>query len=254
MLKIDLKTFLYRIRFLFRGYPKEFSGFSFLIDESLRRLNLGNEDDFIRHMIKFLPKDGVFIDVGANLGIHSIIAASHMGKGCKVIAVEPIKSNQKLLHKNIKLNKLSERITLIPSALSSKKGIQKMYFEDGFSPAASFKSEPFLNNAVKVPTETLDSIIFSHKLIPNLIKIDVEGAEYEVLKGGKKTLSITNNLLIEIHNYKLSEFETSLDEILSFLKEFGFKSKILAEYNNQTGLNYSHYFFTKNNLNSNKLI
>ena len=116
MLKIDLKTFLYKIRFLFRGYPKEFSGFNLLIDESLRRLNLGNEDDFINHMIKFLPKDGVFIDVGANLGIHSIIAAKHMGKGCKVIAIEPINSNQKLLHKNIKLNKISERITLIPSA------------------------------------------------------------------------------------------------------------------------------------------
>ena len=51
---------------------------------------------------------------------------------------------------------------------------------------ASFKSESFLNNSVKVTTETLDSIIFRHKLTPNLIKIDVEGAEYEVLKGSKK--------------------------------------------------------------------
>ena len=246
MIKIDLKTFLFKIRFLFKGYPKKFSGFNLLIDESLRRLNLGNEDDFVNHIIKFLPKDGVFIDVGANLGIHSIIAAKHMGKHCKVIAVEPIKSNQKLLKRNIKLNKVSERVTLIPTAVSSKKGIQTMYFEDGFSPAASFKSESFLNNSVKVQTETLDSIIFENKLLPNLIKIDVEGAEYEVLKGSKKTLSITNNLLIEIHNYKLNEFNTSLAKILDYLKEFGFKYKILAEYNNQTGLNYSHYFFSKN--------
>lgn len=246
MLKIDLKTFLFKIRYLFKGYPKKFSGFNLLIDESLRRLNLGNEDDFVSHIIKFLPKDGVFIDIGANLGIHSIIAARHMGKDCKVIAVEPIKSNQKLLKRNIKLNKISEKVTLIPTALSSEKGTQTMYFEDGFSPAASFKSDSFLNNSVNVPTETLDSIISKYKLAPNLIKIDVEGAEYEVLKGSKKTLSITNNLLIEIHNYKLNEFGTSLDEILAFLKEFGFKSKILAEYNNQTGLNYSHYFFSKN--------
>ena len=61
MLKIDLKTFFYKVRFLFRGYPKQFSGFNLLIDESLRRLNLGNEDDFVNHMIKFLPKEGVLL-------------------------------------------------------------------------------------------------------------------------------------------------------------------------------------------------
>jgi FkbM family methyltransferase len=134
----------------------------------------------------FSLRDGVFIDIGANIGRYVIIVSKHLKSG-SVIAIEPEKNNFEILKKNIGLNKLSN-VILKNLACSDKVG--KIYFYiDGFSSGGhSIKPKKGFRK-IYVKTSRVDRILAELKIKRvDLIKIDVEGAEAEVLKGAIKTL------------------------------------------------------------------
>jgi FkbM family methyltransferase len=191
-----------------------------------------HEDDIIEH--KFTPKEGdIVIDVGAHIGPYTLIASKSVGLRGKVIAIEAAPDNFDILNRNIQLNKLTNVITLNYAAFSKEDKI-KLYLP-------SKEKEEFSNTKyntvmmerahgktkfVEVKANTLDYLLQSngikHQQV-NWIKIDVEGAEYEVLRGAKDILSKSNNisLLIEIHN--LSENSNYYEPIKEFLNSYNFK-------------------------------
>ncbi len=97
-------------------------------------------------------------------------------------------------------------------------------------------------NYVEVNTDTLDSILEQNRINHvNWIKIDVEGAEFEVLKGSTKTLSSNDiSLLVEIHNI---DDPSHYDNILDFLKYHNYE----ITFENRYGSGESHVIFRKNN-------
>jgi len=141
-----------------------------------------------------------FIDIGANVGYFSCIARS---EGKHVIAVEPLWKNLQMLLRNIELNSGSP-VEVFPLALSSEIGAMNLYgfSSTGASLLANWAGAP-VSAVRRVPVTTLDNILggrFIDKKI--LIKVDVEGFEYQLLKGSKNTLDreIKPVWLIEITN------------------------------------------------------
>ena len=183
------------------------------------------EPETLNWIDKF-EKKTTFWDVGANIGLYSCYAAKK--RECKVFAFEPSIFNIEWLGKNIFLNKLVEKIVVIPSPLSETvlenklnfSSIEwggalttfgKSYGHDGKDLKKIFEfstmgiSMDEAKNLLKIPQ-------------PMYIKIDVDGIEYLILKGGEKVLLNTKELSIEV-NEKFTEQKNNCDK---YLKELGF--------------------------------
>ena len=134
-----------------------------------------------------LPQVGRFVDIGANLGYYSCLARS---LGIPVIAFEPQAQNLACLLDNFLANGWEDNVEVLPIALSRKPGILTMYGASG--PSASLvKNWAGYSAQFKqcVPTSTLDNMLSGRDQDEQLlIKIDVEGAEAQVLKGAIATM------------------------------------------------------------------
>jgi FkbM family methyltransferase len=179
-----------------------------------------NRDDFLfmtNHeneiMEYFNPNEGdTVVDVGAHIGLYSLIAAKRVGPSGKVIAIEPDPENFKILKKNILLNQLSN-VEALECAVYSTRGKLRLFLpelEQGrtiFNTVMQDRARTS-TNFLEVEANTLDNIMDENNIQRvNYLKIDVEGAELEVLKGAVNTLSSNKDLtlLIEVHgdaNYK----------------------------------------------------
>lgn len=169
-------------------------------------------------------KEGVFIDVGANIGKYSIMIGHKLKKG-KVISIEPEKNNFKILKKNISLNKLNNVIP-INAICSNKEGKQKLFLKERDRGGHSIK-EDFGHGHEEIESVTIDSIVEKRKITEiNLIKVDVEGAELDVLKGAEKTLTKYFPMIV----FESRE-ENDLEDIREFLSKFKYEIKKIDERN-----------------------
>src|SRR5918996_3920552 len=190
------------------------------------------EDGIIEH---FTPKQGdIVVDIGAHIGRYTIIASKRVGAQGKVVAIEAHPGNFEMLNRNIKLNQLTNVIPL-NYAVYSKETKIKLYLpevESGYTIYNTIMSNRARteDKFVEVNANTLDYILQSKGITDvNWVKIDVEGAEFEVLKGASNVLSKSKDiaLLIEVHG---------LDNhipILEFVSSYNFK--IEFEKSNKTG-------------------
>lgn len=152
-----------------------------------------NDMSFLLH---FLDHESNFIDIGANVGVYSLLAAGI--KKSRTIAIEPIPQTFQYLTTNIQLNQLENLITSYNIGLSDKKG--ELHFtkdKDTINHVANSKSE----NTVSVNVDTLDNLLSHTSLSSTLIKLDVEGFEYHVLSGATNTLKNENlmALIVELN-------------------------------------------------------
>jgi FkbM family methyltransferase len=185
----------------------------------------------VRSVFQPKPNETV-IDVGAHLGLYTLIAAKLVGQNGKVISIEPDDANLVVLRKNVAINNLNNTIVL-PVALGDVSGLKKFYA--GVMPSASsfyftrWRALYKVRTVKKIITVTLDELL--EKLgIKDVewIKIDVEGAELDVLRGGESFLQNSKNLKILIRDYS--------GEAMKYLQKKGFQVKQLS---------YSYYFVFK---------
>jgi FkbM family methyltransferase len=137
---------------------------------------------------EILPRHDRFIDIGANIGIYSCLARQ-IGK--PVVAVEPLAGNVRSLLRNLSINGWRDTEVLV-AGLSNEVGIAEIF---GSDTSASLVSEWALRSGTSLIRErivltTLDSLL-AHRFADErlLIKVDVEGAEFGLLKGAFKTLA-----------------------------------------------------------------
>lgn len=150
-------------------------------------------------ILEYLDKVDQFVDVGANLGYYSCLA---LNKGKPVVAFEPQQQNLHCLFQNILANGWEGNAEVFPLALSEKPGLLTLYGASGPS-ASLIQNWAGYSSRYKqiVPVSTLDNILDGRFMDKRLfIKIDVEGAEFQVLSGAKKMLerSLKPAWLIEI--------------------------------------------------------
>jgi len=134
-----------------------------------------------------LASTDVFVDVGANIGYFSCLARSH---GVHTLAIEPLESNLRVLYKNLRANGWNDRIEVFPVAVAEAPGLLELYgVSTGASLMPGWAGASRLNARI-VPVSTLDTLLGARFATARLlIKIDVEGAEHQVLRGAKATLA-----------------------------------------------------------------
>ena len=159
----------------------------------------------------------VIYDIGANVGYFSLLAAVLAGEEGKVVAFEPLPRNTEFLKKHIALNHLST-IQVVEAAVSSHSG--EAFFDFGASTAMGHLSE---NGGLRVQMVSLDEMVSEGQLPPpNYIKIDVEGAEYEVLQGAENVIiKYRPVLFLDTHQ------RTAHQNTISFLKNQNYRFEIL---------------------------
>jgi FkbM family methyltransferase len=169
-----------------------------------------------------VKRGDVVYDLGANVGFYSLLASSLVGPEGQVFSFEPLPRNLTFLRKHLGLNGV-RNCSVMEAAVSSSDGTAK--FEMG--PNASMgQLTGDSENALSVRTIALDGLVASGQIRPpNVIKCDIEGAEYDALRGASKILSEHSPTIFlathgpEVHdrcctlltglNYKL----TSLDDL-----------------------------------------
>jgi FkbM family methyltransferase len=175
-------------------------------------------------------------DIGANIGLYSCYAAKM--RGCRVLAFEPSVFNLELLARNIFLNQLSDLITIIPLPLSAELAVSKLRLTttqwggalSTFGETYGHDGEP-IASVFEFPTIGLsmtDAVALLQLPQPNYIKMDVDGIEHLILKGGMPILRATKEVSIEIND----QFAAQSVDARKYLQEAGlsFKGKKHAEY------------------------
>lgn len=207
------------------------------------------EPETISWLNELTPSD-VLLDVGANVGIYTIFAAAT--RHCQVVAVEPESGNFHLLNKNIKLNSLHSNVKAYCIAMSDRCGFSVLNIKDtriggsnhSAGTAKDFQLNEFSPNFIQgCVAYTIDEFVSSpHVPFPTRMKIDVDGFEHLVIRGGAKTIRDPRleSLIIET-NISLSEhaemvrvllqegFRVDLDQVNRSMRKEGIFSGV-AEY------------------------
>ena len=187
---------------------------------------------------KFLKKGMVFIDVGANVGLYSLFTSRLVGKTGQVVAIEPSRREFYRLTQNLKMNK-TKNIKALKLALGNSNAIKKLNVAvspyDGHNSFGTFGYETTkIDHTEEVVTKTLDKLILETKMKQiDAIKIDVEGAELTVLKGGLRTLKLLKPLLLmELSDRTLRKQGSNSNQIWKLLTRLSY---IIYEFNQSSG-------------------
>lgn len=167
------------------------------------------------------------VDVGANIGVFSVFMARRAHQG-KVYVVEPIQLNRRLISLNLGLNGL-ENTEIIDGVLSDHLGEVDftVYENSAFSSLYDTWSGVLsIREKTRVPSRTLDSLFAERGERVDVIKIDVEGAEQLVLKGGKALFSSSElrprAILVEVSSRNQEAYGFRAGDIVSNLEELGY--------------------------------
>jgi FkbM family methyltransferase len=159
-------------------------GTRWIVAAGIHRCWLGSYEQEKLHLFARMLRPGsIVFDVGAHAGLYSLLAANRVGSDGHVYAFEPLPQNIDFLNKHLRLNALNN-VTVISAAVSDSSGIR--HFKqavDGYVGRLDDLGE------LCVSTVRLDDLYMNRQILcPDLVKIDVEGAEYAVLQGAKDLL------------------------------------------------------------------
>lgn len=199
------------------------------------RNNKNYEDDVKKIFLSKIKEGDIVIDVGANIGYFSLLAAKKIGSKGKIFAIEPMKQANNWLKKNLKLNDF-KNVEVLEVAIGDKQGTMKMYKKSESSEMIILDptiSKTDLIMCGEINIKTIDNIISQKKIKKvNLLKIDVEGFEYEALLGCKESFKSNKieNIICEIHTTYLKNREIDEQDIYSFIQENNFSIQELSIY------------------------
>lgn len=168
--------------------------------------------DEMNFVLRYLRPEDSFLDVGANVGVYTLLAASKITSG-SIYSIEALPKNYERLKENIELNQF-EKIKTYQLAVSDREGTIELSLNDCDSTPSILEKNSV--NKLIVKTDTLDNILPNVKNL-NLAKMDVEGAELLALKGA-------NSLLQDpVPVWILEIIGTSAIELVDFLNSYGYR-------------------------------
>ena len=180
---------------------------------------------------EILQPNDVFLDVGANIGYFSLLAAIHQ-PSAKIISFEPVTTVFKLFEENISLNNVSN-ITTINAAVGEKDDEREIYIstEDNTGMSSLQKPENYSGKKERVKVIEIDSWFRSSGLSKiDLVKIDIEGSELSALKGmNDALLNFKPLIIVEINPDTLRLFNHGSVDIINLLKQLGFDGFLISK-------------------------
>jgi FkbM family methyltransferase len=189
------------------------------------------EAHVLRLLERLLPSGGYLVDVGANIGLHSLVGARRVGPAGRVDAIEPEPFSRGRLESHVKLNGL-QNVTAFAYALSDARGTAVLHLSPTENLAKSSLRAANVTmglgspspGTVTVETRTLDEHISNARRMPDVLKIDVEGAELLVVSGGLVSLSKNNSaaILFEASDLQTAPFGHTTRDVKRKLVELGY--------------------------------
>lgn len=178
-----------------------------------------------------LAAGDVFFDVGANVGFFSLLAGRIVGPSGAVSAFEPVPANVARIRANARRNGLAN-IDVLEVALSDAGGTTTLLLaaHPGGAAVASAGAPPDAIGSIEVTTATVDDLVDAGRVRPpTLVKIDVEGAECEVIEGMKRTLRTHRPVVIcEIDGEEPVALAAKRSRILGLLRAAGYMIEDLS--------------------------
>jgi FkbM family methyltransferase len=217
------------------GLRKKFNGYSVKIPTRFINYFPSNyEEENFSFLTAHCKKGGVVLDIGAHIGLFSVIASEIAGNTGKVFAFEPSPSTTEFLKKTIAINKKNDLIFPFQQAMSDKIGKLTFFVSDNkvdnSNSLVSYEDGRKLSG-IEVDVNTIDSFAAAQKLnAVNFIKIDVEGAEYDTLRGGTTVFKEKRPVFIlAIHPVPIKAKGDKLEDIYDYLVQLNYK----ITYNNK---------------------
>lgn len=202
---------------------------------------LGTSEPATAQVVTKILRPGMtFIDVGAHIGEYTVMASRLVGPQGQVHSFEPDPRALPFLRHNVFVNRATN-VRINSSALADRCG--EMTFVACTDPCLSFlgcptgiaprTGNPSQCTTITVDTDTLETYCRYHGLTPNLIKIDVEGAELLVLKGARALLQLPPSLaplwIIEYSPETYGRYGFEWERVHHLLRDFGFSSFIITD-------------------------
>lgn len=179
-------------------------------------------------------------DLGAHIGLLTLAAARHVGPQGRVVSFEPAPATFSTLRHHVTLNGFDDRVEVVNAVVSDRSGSTSFYVY-GDSMSASLGRDnldvlspqkltdpSFEAREIEVRTVTADQFAAQRNSYPDVVKIDVEGAELLVLRGARELLARKAVVVIcEVHPLQMRNCDSSLEAFTRFLDEVGYASEPL---------------------------
>jgi FkbM family methyltransferase len=178
---------------------------------------------------RLLRPGEVVLDVGANVGYYSLSAAARVGPGRRVFAFEPGPAAAARLRENAALNGLNN-LQVIEAAVADRPGTLRLHLSEDSEAASLFPSATGVAASVEVPVTTLDDFV-KQAALPrvDLLKIDAEGAEVGILRGGRQLLAGADApvLIVEANPVTLEAAGESVAALRAELEGLGYTIAVI---------------------------
>lgn len=169
------------------------------------------------------------LDIGAWAGTYAILAARAVGPTGRVLAYEPVPGTRHLLERHVRINGVSERVTVRPVAMGATPGEVTLWITSDVGDSEAGTLRRAGARALIVPRSTVDIEAASVGARVHAIKVDVEGQELDVLAGARATLERDRpTLLVSVHPQALAEMDRSPDEVFALLTAARYDTRIIA--------------------------
>lgn len=186
------------------------------------------ETQLFRETIK---KNMVVIDIGANIGFFTVIAAQRVGVSGSVFAFEPEPTNFGFLKKTCEKNHFKQ-VILDQRAISDTQGSSNLFITPENTGAYSLVDNRKTGSSISIKTETLDRVLASHSISSvDIIKMDIEGAEFNALKGMQTIINSSPDVIMftEFFPKAIRRFGNDPLTFLAMLQTLGFTLSIIDE-------------------------
>ncbi|MDS0295303.1 FkbM family methyltransferase [Halogeometricum luteum] len=198
--------------------------------ERRRVRHLGGERFVLEMLLDELTGDETLWDVGACVGTYACLAAGRLADG-HVVAFEPEPTNRRRLESNLRENAPASRWTALPTALSDYDGSTPLASE--FTEAGGghhrLAASDAAGGGTPVEVRRGAGLCAAGVPAPDVLKVDVQGAELQVLRGMGAVLDGVGTVYVEMHREKTAWYGSTTDEVEAFLADRGYATERLGE-------------------------
>jgi FkbM family methyltransferase len=195
--------------------------------ERRRVRNLGGERFVLESLLDDLTGTETFWDVGACVGTYACFAAQRLTEG-RVVAFEPEPTNRRRLDSNLRANAPGDRWKLSSLALADFDGSGRLASEF-VEPGGGHHHLSPSDDGVPVDVRRGETLCRRGMPAPDVMKIDVQGAELRVLRGMGDALSAPDTLYVEMHTEKTGRYGSTTADAEEFLADAGYSVERLGE-------------------------
>ena len=217
------------------GIPWTINGVTYRVNPRYRhRLGQAYEAPvaaFLRERVKL---SALCLDVGANVGLYVLQFAHWSHPTGRVVAFEPNPCAREILEEHIRLNRLTERVQVVPAAVGAVGGEAILYAADcdGMSRLGS-PNQAIADRVseIRVPVITLDSYCLENGLVPDWLFVDIEGYEIAALAGARDLIESCGKALeivVEMHPNAWASADTTREDAETLLDDLGLEALSLT--------------------------